>query len=390
MPIRLRLLLCVLLLTSVAACGGGSNTAKVPAQEAPAEQPPSPQAPQAAVEFRVETVAEGFEHPWDMAFLPDGRLLVSERPGRLNLLDLRNGSRTPVTGLPELAAVGQGGLLDVALHPRFAENRWLYLSYTAAGESGFATHVGRGRLQDGQLTGFQELYRAAPFAEGGQHFGGRLAFDRDGFLFLGLGDRGQRQRAQDLTDPNGSLLRLTDEGIAPVDNPFVGRDDAADTIYSYGHRNIQGLTVHPQTGRIWLHEHGPQGGDELNLPEPERNYGWPAITYGEEYGGGSIGPTHQAGMEQPIHYWTPSIAPSGMSFYTGDAFPGWKGSLFIGALAGRHLVRLSLDGNRVVAEERLLAAREQRIRAVEQGPDGFLYLLIDADDAPLLRLRPPQ
>jgi glucose/arabinose dehydrogenase len=389
MPIGLRLSLCALTLFTLFGCGGGgSSTAGTTAPESPVEQAPASQ--QSSVAFRIETVVDGLEHPWDMAFLPDGRLLITERPGRLSLLDPTSNSRVPVTGLPELAAVGQGGLLDVALHPRFAENGWAYLSYSAAGDGGLATHVGRGRLQDGQLSGFQELFRTAPFAEGGQHFGGRLAFDRNGFLFLGLGDRGQRDRAQDLGDPNGSLLRLTDEGIAPVDNPFVGRDDAADAVYSYGHRNIQGLAVHPETGRPWLHEHGPQGGDELNLPEAGKNYGWPVITYGEEYGGGVIGPTHREGMEQPIHHWTPSIAPSGMTFYTGTAFPAWQGSLFIGALAGQHLVRLSLEGSRVVAQERLLEEREQRIRAVEQGSDGFLYLLVDAEDAPLLRLRPQE
>lgn len=340
--------------------------------------------------FQLETVAQGFAHPWSLAFLPDGRLLVTERPGRLNLVDANTGARTPVEGLPEIVAVGQGGLLDVALHPRYEQNGWIYLSYVAAGPGGYGTHVGRGRLRGERLTDFEVLFRATPFTDRPQHFGSRLAFDRQGFLFISLGDRNERDRAQDVSDHNGSLIRLHHDGRIPQDNPFIGRRGAQPAIYSIGHRNIQGLTVHPQTGQVWLHEHGPRGGDEINLPEPGKNYGWPIITYGREYSGPPIGTTHREGLEQPVHQWTPSIAPSGMTFYQGNAFPNWQGDLFVGALAGRHLARLRFDGTTLVEEQRLLEKAGLRIRDVREGPDGLLYLLVDAASAPLLRLRPPE
>ncbi len=366
-----------------AACGGGGGGSSSGGNDGSAEAPP-PQ-PRGV---QVETVATGLEHPWSLVFLPDGRMLVSERPGRLNLIDPASGQRAEISGLPPIVALGQGGLLGLALHPRFADNGWVYLSYSAQGADGVGTELGRGRLQDGRLVDFQVLFRATPYGASGEHFGGRIAFDWQGHLFLGLGERGERQRAQDLRDHNGKLIRLNDDGTIPADNPFVGRSDAQPAIYSYGHRNIQGLAVHPVSGRLWLSEHGPQGGDELNLPEPGRNYGWPIITHGQEYGGGTIGPTEMAGMEQPVHYWTPSIAPSGITFYTGEAFPQWRGNLFVSALAGRHLARLTLDGERVVAEERLLVDEGYRIRDVVQGPDGLLYVLVDEDSAPILRLRP--
>ena len=338
--------------------------------------------------FRVETVAEGFEHPWALAFLPDGRMLVTEREGRLNVVEPESGKTARITGLPEIVAQGQGGLLDVALHPRFSENNWVYLSYVAKGEGGFGTHVGRGRLQGTQLTDFEVLFKATPFTDTGQHFGSRLVFDGKGHLYISLGDRNERDRAQNLQDHNGSLIRLTEEGDIPQDNPFVGRKNALPAIYSYGHRNIQGMTQHPQTGEIWLHEHGPRGGDEINVPQAGKNYGWPVITHGKEYYGPSIGPAKKEGMEQPLHHWTPSIAPSGMTFYTGDAFPRWQGDLFVGALAQTHLARLRFDGKKLVKEERLLEEEGLRIRDVRQGPDGLLYLVVDSGDAPILRLRP--
>jgi glucose/arabinose dehydrogenase len=338
--------------------------------------------------FRVETVAEGFEHPWALTFLADGRMLVTEREGRLNVVEPGSGRTARITGLPEIVAQGQGGLLDVALHPRFSENNWVYLSYVAKGEGGFGTHVGRGRLKGTRLTDFEVLFKATPFTDTGQHFGSRLVFDGKGHLYISLGDRNERDRAQNLQDHNGSLIRLTEEGDTPQDNPFVGRKDALPAIYSYGHRNIQGMTQHPQTGEVWLHEHGPRGGDEINVPEAGKNYGWPIITYGKEYYGPSIGPTHKEGMEQPIHHWTPSIAPSGMTLYTGDAFPRWQGDLFVGALVQTHLTRLRFDGKKLVEEERLLEKEGLRIRDVDQGPDGLLYLVIDSGDAPILRLRP--
>lgn len=338
--------------------------------------------------FRLETVADGFSHPWALAFLPDGRMLVTEREGQLNLVEREGAKPVRISGLPKITARGQGGLLDVAAHPRFSENQWIYLSYVAQGEGGFGTHVGRGRLNGNQLTDFQVLFRATPFTTTGQHFGSRLVFDGNGHLFISLGDRNERDSAQQLDNHNGSLIRLTEDGEIPKDNPFVQQEKALPAIYSYGHRNIQGMTHHPQTGHIWLHEHGPRGGDEINVPEAGKNYGWPVITYGREYYGPSIGPTKKEGLEQPIHHWTPSIAPSGMAFYTGDAYPKWKGDLFVGALAQTHLARLRFDGTRLVTEEQLLKEEGLRIRDVRQGPDGLLYLVVDADKAPVLRLRP--
>lgn len=341
--------------------------------------------------FRVETVTEGLEHPWSVTFLPDGRFLVTERPGRLRVVEADGTLRpTPVGGLPQIAARGQGGLLDVALHPDFANNRWVYFSYNEPGAGGHGTAVARGRFDGARLDDVQVLFRLQPKSNTGHHFGSRLVFDREGHLFITLGDRGDRDRAQDLADHAGSVIRLDADGSVPADNPFVGRADARPEIYSYGHRNIQGATLDPSTGRLWTHEHGPQGGDEINLPEPGVNYGWPVITYGVNYvTGTSIGEgTAKPGMAQPLYYWVPSIAPSGMSFYDGDAFPGWRGDLFVGSLKFRLLVRLELDGGRVVHEERLLEDALGRIRDVRQGPDGLLYLLTDEDDGRLVRLVP--
>lgn len=341
-----------------------------------------------AHDFELEVVTADLARPWGLAFLPDGRALITERGGRLWLVDLDSGKLRRIDGLPQITVGGQGGLLDVALHPQFADNRWVYLSYVAPLDAGSSTHVGRGRLEGERLEEFQVLFSAEPHASQAKHFGSRLAFDRDGYLFISLGDRGERERAQDLGDHNGSLIRLNDDGSIPADNPFVGRPGAQPAIYSYGHRNIQGLTVHPQEGRVYLVEHGPRGGDELNRPEPGRNYGWPLITYGREYHGPAIGPSEKPGLEQPLHHWTPSIAPSGMVFYTGAAFPAWRDNLFVGALALTHLNRLTLQDGKVVAEERLLDEAGLRIRDVAQGPDGLLYLLVDEAEAPLLRLRP--
>jgi glucose/arabinose dehydrogenase len=339
--------------------------------------------------FELVTVAGGLEHPWGMAFLPNGDLLITERPGRLRLL--RDGvlDPAPVAGVPEVYASGQGGLLDVALDPEFAANRLVYLSYAAAGEGGNSTRVARARLGDGRLEDLEVIYTAMPLVSSSKHFGSRLAFDPQGHLFITVGERGQDERAQDLSDHNGSVIRLHPDGSVPADNPFVGSNDARPEIYSYGHRNPQGMAVHPETGVVWTQEHGPRGGDEVNLVRPGVNYGWPVITHGIDYSGLSVGEgTHKEGMAQPVHYWDPSIAPSGMAFYTGDAFPEWQGDLFIGALRDQLLVRLELDGERVVAEERLLEDAIGRIRDVEVGPDGFLYLLTDERDGALYRLEP--
>jgi glucose/arabinose dehydrogenase len=339
--------------------------------------------------FRVVTIAKGLEHPWSLAFLPGGDILVTERSGRLRVI--RNGilEPSPVKGLPEVAAGGQGGLLDVALHPKFAENGLIYLSYAAASIRGKGTEVARARFADGRLVDLETILAVRPKSSGRRHFGSRLAFGPDGTLYVTAGERGNPDRAQDLGDLAGSVIRITDAGEAPPDNPFVGRGGARPEIFTYGHRNPQGLTVHPDTGEIWAAEHGPKGGDEINILRPGTNYGWPVITYGRSYAGKSIGEgTSKPGMAQPVRYWVPSISPSGMAFYTGDAFPFWRGNLFLGALSGRALVRLELDGERVVHEERLLEDLGARIRDVRNGPDGTLYLLTDDANGSLLRLEP--
>lgn len=340
--------------------------------------------------FTSRVLAEGLNHPWSMVFLPDGRVLVTERPGSLQLFEADFSGSTPVTGLPSIRATGQGGLLDVVLHPGYAENGWIYFSYAGPDESRFGTEVGRARLQGTQLVDWQTLFRLQPKSATGFHFGSRLVFDRDGYLYITLGDRGERQRSQQLDDHAGSVIRLHDDGRVPDDNPFVGRDDVRPEIFSYGHRNPQGAALHPQTGKLWLHEHGPQGGDEINVVRAGDNYGWPVISYGEEYGTDiPVGEgTHKAGMQQPLYYWVPSIAPSGMAFYTAERFPQWQGNLFVGSLKFRLLVRLELDGERVVHEERLLRNELGRIRDVRQGPDGYLYLLTDAGNGKLVRLEP--
>jgi glucose/arabinose dehydrogenase len=340
--------------------------------------------------FKVTTVAEGLEHPWGMAFLDNDRILVTERPGRLRLIEKGVLNSTPITGLPAIVAKGQGGLLDVVLHPDYRENGWIYFSYVASGEGGIGTEVARARLDGMQLEQLQTLFRMERKSRGGQHFGSRLVFDREGYLFITLGERGERPRAQQLNDHGGSVIRLNADGTVPVDNPFYKMEGARPEIYSYGHRNPQGMALHPATGEVWLHEHGPQGGDELNWIRPGRNYGWPVITYGVNYGTGTkIGEgTHKTGMEQPLYYWVPSIAPSGMAFYTGDHFPEWNGDLFIGSLKFQLLVRLELDGRKVIREERLLKGELGRIRDVSEGPDGYLYLLTDAANGKLVRLGP--
>lgn len=343
---------------------------------------------QAVADVRTETVADGFDHPWAMAFLPGGDVLVTERSGALLRVDPDNGGRTAIEGVPAVDARNQGGLLDVQLHPDFVENRQVYLTWSGECGPGNATHLGRGRLEGGRLDDFQTLFIATPCVDSTKHFGSRIVFDGSGHLFMTVGERGERDRAQDLGDHNGSVLRLNTDGTIPADNPFVDRDDANDAIYSYGHRNPQGATIHPKTGAVWIHEHGPRGGDEINLPVAGGNFGWPKTTYGREYWGPEIAPDRLEGTVQPIHYWVPSIAPSGMDFYTGARFPEWQGDLFIGALALTHLARLEMDGTRVVRETRLLDDRGWRIRDVRTGPDGYLYLLTDAGNGRLVRVSP--
>jgi glucose/arabinose dehydrogenase len=342
--------------------------------------------------LRTVAVVAGLAHPWSVAFLPDGRMLVTERPGRLRLVG-RDGRLDPraIEGLPpNIAEYGQGGLLDVALHPRFAENGWIYLSYAARDGSGIGTEVARARLAGERLVEVQTIFRMQPKSGGGRHFGSRLVFDREGYLFVTLGDRGEQDRAQRLDDHAGKIVRLHDDGRVPSDNPFAQRAGAKPEIFSLGNRNVQGAALHPRTGTLWTHEHGPQGGDEVNVIRAGVNYGWPVITYGVNYGiGTKIGEgTAKPGMAQPLHYWVPSIAPSGMAFYEGERFPRWKGDLFVGALRDRMLVRLRLDGEKVVREERMLQGTLGRIRDVRTGPDGFLYLLTDESDGKLVRLEP--
>jgi glucose/arabinose dehydrogenase len=351
--------------------------------------PPVVQTEEYAV--RVVTIVQGLEHPWGLAFLPDGRMLVTERPGRLRIVGADGKlDPSPVTGLPKVEEFGQGGLLDVALHPKFKENGLVYLSYAARGQGGVGTEVIRGRLQGSQLADVRTVFRAEPKSGGGRHFGSRLVFDRNGLLYVTLGERGEQERAQKLDDHAGKIVRIGDDGRVPDDNPFRGTAGAKPEIYSLGNRNVQGAALHPQTGVLWAHEHGPQGGDEVNVIRAGTNYGWPVITYGANYGTGTkIGEgTEKPGMAQPIHKWVPSIAPSGMAFYEGDKFSKWKGNLFVGALKDRMLVRLELEGERITKEERMLKDTLGRIRDVRSGPDGYLYLLTDSSDGALVRLEP--
>jgi len=339
--------------------------------------------------IRVVTVATGLDHPWGLAFLPDGRMLVTERPGRLRIVERDGRLSEPLSGVPDVSARGQGGLLDVALAPDFAQSRMIYLSYAEPGLTGAGTTVARARLGEGRLENLQVVYRQEPKRTAGQHFGSRLVFARDGNLFITTGDRGSRDDAQSLALPMGKVLRVRLDGSVPPDNPFVNRQDARPEIWSYGHRNLQGATLHPETGQLWTVEHGAMGGDEVNTPRAGRNHGWPVITYGLDYSGARIGEgTAKAGMEQPVHYWDPSIAPSGMTFYTGDKFPAWRGNLFVGSLKFGLLARLTVQGERVTAEERLLEGFRDRIRDVRQGPDGYLYLVTDEGNGRIVRIDP--
>jgi glucose/arabinose dehydrogenase len=357
--------------------------------QAQAPRSPTPAPVQGVV--RVETVIRGLEYPWALAFLPDGRLLVTERPGRLRIVDQDGRASEPLAGVPQVLARGQGGLLDVALDARFADTRLVYLAYAEPGEGGTAgTAVARGRLGDGRLEDVQVIYRQQPKVRGANHFGSRLVFARDGSLFVTQGERfDYRDQAQDLSSGLGKIVRIHPDGSVPRDNPFVGRAGAQPEIWSYGHRNVQSAALHPQTGQLWTVEHGARGGDELNRPEAGKNYGWPVISYGVHYSGAKIGEgTAKPGMEQPVYYWDPVIAPSGLTFYKGEEFRDWQGSLLIGSLRPGLLVRLTLDDGRVTSEARYLADLGERIRDVRQGPDGRLYLLTDSRDGHILRVLP--
>jgi len=341
--------------------------------------------------FRVVTLTQGLQHPWSLAFLPDGRLLITERAGRLRIVqkDFTLDPK-PISGLPKIIAGGQGGLFDVVLHPQYSQNGWIYFAYSEAGKGGWGTALARGKLVGHQMTDVQVLFSMEPKTRSNQHFGGRIVFDEAGYMYLTLGDRGEMARAQLLGDHAGSIIRLHDDGRVPKDNPFVNTAEAKPEKFTLGNRNVQGVAIHPKTGEVWTHEHGPQGGDEINIIKPARNYGWPIITHGVNYGTGTkIGEgTAKAGLEQPLYVWVPSIAPSGMAFYKGSEFANWNNSLFIGALRAETLVRLELKGDKVVHEERLLQGSIGRIRDVRLGPDQFIYLLTDERAGGLYRLEP--
>jgi glucose/arabinose dehydrogenase len=346
--------------------------------------------------YRVVTVAEGLVNPWGLAFLPGGDMLVTERPGRLRII--RNGQlqATPIAGVPAVRAMGQGGLLDVALHPDFAQNRLVYLSYSKANADGSegTTAIVRGRLEGDALVDVQEIFEARAWSRTNGHFGSRMVLD-DGYIYFTVGDRqappvnDASHPAQQLGNHQGTVIRLHDDGRVPEDNPFVGQAGALPEIWAYGIRSPQGLVQHPTTGMLWELEHGPRGGDEVNVIERGRNYGWPIITYGINYNGQPITDiTAREGLEQPAHYWVPSIATSGLAFYTGSAFPDWTGSLLAGGLTGQYLARLTVDGTRIVAEEKLLDGYGERIRDVRDGPDGFIYVLTDSTEGRVIRLEP--
>ena len=356
-----------------------------------------PQAAQAqtfkssAGDLKVETVAGGLAHPWALAFLPDGRMLVTERPGRMRIVTPDGKLSPPLGNVPKVFAVSQGGLHDVVLDRDFANNKTIYFCFAEPERGGGRTALARAALGDGRLDDVKVIYHQQGPLSSGNHFGCRIAQAADGNLFLTQGEHfTDRDEAQKLTSHLGKIVRIAPDGSVPKDNPFVGRKDALPEIWSYGHRNAQGAAIHPQTGKLWEHEHGARGGDEVNIPQAGKNYGWPVISHSVNYDGTPVGSGKSAmpGMEQPIKHWTPSIAPSGMAFYTGELFPNWKGSLFVGALAGQMLVRLTLDGETVTGEERLLHGLRERIRDVRMGPDGALYLLTDNSAGRVLKVVP--
>lgn len=345
--------------------------------------------------IRVTTVTEGLDHPWAIAFLPDGAMLVTERPGALRRVGTDGSLSAPIAGVPEVDARGQGGLLDVTVDPDFAENRLIYLSYAERGQGGNGTAVARGRLNDEQtaLDDVEVIFRQLPKVASRLHFGSRLVFDGDGRLYVTLGERALPQvrgQAQDLASHLGKIVRINPDGSVPDDNPFAAQEGARPEIYAYGVRNVQAAAINPASGELWEIEHGPRGGDELNIVRPGANYGWPVVTLGVEYSGDPLegAVASREGMVDAIHSWTPVIAPSGMIFYGGEAFPGWKGDLFVGGLASTALVRLDVDGDTVGGEERLLERLGLRIRDVAEGPDGAIFVATDEDDGAILRISP--
>jgi glucose/arabinose dehydrogenase len=357
---------------------------------AQAQAPRSPTPAPIKGALKVGNIAIGLEHPWSLAFLPDKRMLVTERPGRLRVVGRDGKVSEPLTGVPQVYARGQGGLLDVALSPAFDKDRLVYLSFSESGEGGAGTAVARGRLGEGGLENTQVIWRQLPKVSGSNHWGSRIVFRTDGTLFVTLGDRfNHSDSAQDLSTTVGKIVRINPDGSAPRNNPFANRAGARPEIWSYGHRNVQAAALHPDTGQLWTVEHGARGGDELNHPEAGKNYGWPVISYGVHYSFLKIGEgTEKEGMEQPVYYWDPVIAPSGMVFYTGDLFAGWNNNILIGSLTPGLLVRLVLKDGKIAQEERYLGELGERVRDVRQAPDGSLYLITDARNGRVLRLTP--
>lgn len=396
MPHRSALALALFAVTALSACQArdGDSQPAAAAKPAPA-QPPAARALSSALgNIQVSVLAQGLDHPWGLALLPEGGFLVTERSGQLRRVGADGAISAPLAGVPKVFAEGQGGLLDVVLAPDFATSQRIYLSYAEPGDNGTAgTAVATATLGADALTEVKVIYRQEPKLEGPNHFGSRLAFDGQGHVFISQGERNHRPTSQELGKLQGKLVRLNLDGSVPQDNPFIGQADARPEIWSYGHRNMQGLAIDPRTGKLWESEHGPRGGDEINLPQPGRNYGWPIITHGINYSGLPIPEAQgreKAGLEQPYHVWEKSPGLSGMAFYTGHAGSPWNDSLFLGSLAERNLIRLSLEGDAIVSEERLLNEIGERVRDVRVGPDGSVYVLTDENDGKLLRLAPPE
>ena len=332
---------------------------------------------QATPIYSHQIVVPNINIPWGFVFLPDGSMLITEKSGEL--IHFKNNKKVSISGLPEIKVLGQGGLMDIELHPNYKENGWIYLSYASSDDgNGANTTIMRGKLENNTLTNKKVLYKGRPDSKRGQHFGSRLAFDNDGYLYFSIGDRGNRDvNPQNIERDGGKIYRLHDDGRIPVDNPFVKDRNAKKAIYSYGHRNPQGMVKHPKTGKLWAHEHGPRGGDEINIIDAGKNYGWPVISYGINYSGTKFTDiTEKPGMEQPIHYWTPSIAPSGMAFVTSDVYPEFKDNLLVGSLKFQYLDLAILDGNKIIEEKKLIEGLG-RVRSIEQGPDGYIYVGIE-------------
>ncbi len=354
-----------------------------------AQEPAAPDNPsQTATHIiKVEVVANGLQNPWSMAFLPDGRMLITERPGRLRIFANGNLQTEPISGLPPIWQNGQGGLLDVALHPNYTKNGWIYFAYASAVGNVGNTAIARARLQGNQLVDFERLFRGEPLTDLSYHYGSRIVFDSDNNVYFTIGDRGEMHNAQKIDNHNGKVLRIKDDGSIPDDNPFVNQPNAKKEIWTYGHRNIQGMAIHPETGKIWTHEHGPKGGDEINIEVKGANYGWPLVSFGINYDGTIItNDTVIEGVIRPLHYWVPSIAPCGMCFVTSDKYPKWKNNLMVTALAGQQIQRLTFENETVISTEKLLQGYA-RFRDIRQGTDGYLYVLTEGPGR-LLRLIP--